>query len=227
MVDREKLKDKAKAAGKSVAGTLGEKAQQLKSKAKTLAKDPGTGIEISEVNGQYLVIDGDGNATGPFDNRRNAAAKAREMKRQAEGQQDSQGKAAKFSNKVNKTAGKAKDKLQSAGESIDSGESGGSPSLPGMEGDSGGPMLPSMESDGDGQGPTLPGMESEGDEPSLPFMQEESGEGPSMPFMAGESDGDKPSLPFMEDQTDGNADLPFMTEQDQDNEKNGFDFPGF
>lgn len=208
MVDRQNLTDKAKSVGKSVAGTLGEKAQQLKSKAKTLAKDPDTGIEISEVNGQYLVIDGDGNATGPFDNRRNAAAKAREMKREMEAEG---GKAAKFSQKVNETASSAKDKLQKAGESIDTdGESGGSPTLPGME--------------GEGGGPTLPGMESESGEPSLPFMQEESGDGPSMPFMAGESDGDQPSLPFMEDQTDEDAELPFMTDSDSDEEPR---FPGF
>jgi hypothetical protein len=219
MVDRENLKNKAKAAGKSVAGTLGEKAQQLKSKAKTLAKDPDTGIEISEVNGQYLVIDGDGNATGPFDKRRNAAAKAREMKREMESEG---GKAAKFSQKVNETAGKAKDKLQSAGESIDTdGESGGSPTLPGMQGNDGGPSLPGME--GDGGGPTLPGMESESGEPSLPFMQESDSDGPSMPFM-GESESDQPSLPFMEDETDEGAELPFMTDSDSDDEPR---FPGF
>jgi hypothetical protein len=209
MVDRQNLTDKAKSVGKSVAGTLGEKAQQLKQKAETLAKDPETGIEISEVNGQYLVIDGDGNATGPYDNRRNAAAKAREMKREM----DKSGKAAKFSQKVNETASSAKDKLQSAGESIDTdGESGGSPTLPGMEAD-------------DGGGPTLPGMESESGEPSLPFMQEESGDGPSMPFMTGENDGEQPSLPFMEDQTDEDGpELPFMTDSDSDEEPR---FPGF
>jgi hypothetical protein len=225
MVDRENLKNKAKAAGKSVAGTLGEKAQQLKSKAKTLAKDPDTGIEISEVNGQYLVIDGDGNATGPFDNRRNAAAKAREMKREMEAEG---GKAAKFSQKVNETASSAKDKLQSAGEKVDTdGESGGSPSLfGGMDGDGDGPTLPGMEGpDGDGGGPTLPGMASESGEPSLPFMQDsDSGEGISMPFMTGESDGDQPSLPFMEDQTDEDAELPFMTDSDSDDEPQ---FPEF
>jgi hypothetical protein len=212
MVDRQNLTDKAKSVGKSVAGTLGEKAQQLKQKAETLAKDPDTGIEISEVNGQYLVIDGDGNATGPFDNRRNAAAKAREMKREMEDEDETDGKAAEFSQKVNETAGKAKDKLQSAGESIDTdGESGGSPTLPGMEAD-------------DGGGPTLPGMESESGEPSLPFMQEESGDGPSMPFME-ENDGEQPSLPFMEDQTDEDGpELPFMTDSDSDEEPR---FPGF
>jgi len=213
MVDRQNLTDKAKSVGKSVAGTLGEKAQQLKQKAETLAKDPDTGIEISEVNGQYLVIDGDGNATGPFDNRRNAAAKAREMKREMEEESQGGGKAAKFSQKVNETASSAKDKLQSAGESIDTdGESGGSPTLPGMEAD-------------DGGGPTLPGMESESGEPSLPFMQEESGDGPSMPFMTGENDGEQPSLPFMEDQTDEDGpELPFMTDSDSDEEPR---FPGF
>lgn len=250
MVDRQNLTDKAKSVGKSVAGTLGEKAQQLKSKAKTLAKDPETGIEISEVNGQYLVIDGDGNATGPFENRRNAAAKAREMKREMEEESQGGGKAAKFSQKVNETAGKAKDKLQSAGESIDTDDSGGSGmSLGGMGGgmgENGGPSLPAMDADDSDE--SEPSMSFLGDpdgdgDPEFAFATDFDGDGdqeqgifetnadadsgPSLPDFGG-GGGEGPSLPGFgppADDDDGGPMLPGFGMQESDDEDDEQQFP--
>lgn len=84
---RRELREKAKQAGKSAAGTVKEGAQRLKEKARTVARDEKTGIEISEVRGQYLVVDGDGNAYGPYDDKKQAAGKARELRREQQGTQ--------------------------------------------------------------------------------------------------------------------------------------------
>jgi len=72
-----------------------------------------TKIGITEARGQYIVVDDEGNQYGSYDDRKKAAAKAREVKRDMEGGNGTsssggsslQDKAAKFSQGVNKRLG--------------------------------------------------------------------------------------------------------------------------
>jgi hypothetical protein len=251
MVDRQNLKNKANSAGKSVAGTLGEAGSKLKSKAKgAIAKDPETGIAISEVGDKYVVIDGDGNSVGAYDSKRNAAAKARELKREsgtsevagqdAESTSRGQQAATKFSSTVNKaakTAGKKVSELgQKAAESVDAPDEegdGADMSFLGGGGD-GGPMLPGMEGDG-GDAPTLPsGFGGESDAPSMPAFggQEDDGDGPTVPSMGmgGEPQSPfgggmgEPSMPMFGGE--GEPDMPFMSQmEDEDSDDDQPRFP--
>jgi len=71
-----------------------------------------TKIGITEARGQFIVVDDDGNQYGTYDDRKKAAAKAREVKREMDnggsgssGGSSLQDKAAKFSQGVNKRLG--------------------------------------------------------------------------------------------------------------------------
>lgn len=220
MVSRQSLKDKAVSAGKSVAGTLSGGVSELKRRAKTVARDDESGIEISEVQGQYLVIDADGDAVGPYDTRKEAAAKAREMKRdqgtsEVAGQTQatqttstSQQLATRFSQGVNSKARAAAEKAADAGENLaepTEEPAGGGPSLfgPTDSDDESGPQLPMMTEygggfadDGDGGGDdTQPGVAAAFDLGPGPDAAKDNQ--PGFGFFEG-SDDAEPTIPFFE-----------------------------
>jgi len=182
-----------------------------------------TKIGITEARGQFIVVDEDGNQYGTYDDRKKAAAKAREVKREMEdGEEETQSsgsgfqdKASRFASAVNRTAQKAGSKAKSAAQSVDTGESdsssggmsGGMNMLGGgSDGDSS-PSMPSLMGDTDGGEMNL-GFGGSGDSPDLPFGGESNQE-VDIGFLQGESEGGDPSIPSM---MDGDADvgeLPF------------------
>jgi len=237
MADRRNLRDKAKSAGKSVAGTLKQGAQTLKDKATAIAKDDETGITISEVQGQYLVIDSDGSAIGPYDDKMKAAAKARQLKQEkqstserresrSEGMEEtndssdqSTGKvqraATRFSSGVNKAVSTAASKASNV-DPVDEPMGANKESTPqlddlfggSMDGD--GPSLDMFE--GGGKSPTLPFADDGGDNPQLPFGNNGEADMGMLPF--GGSEGE-PSMPAFGGEGEI-GDLPFGDGEDTD-----------
>jgi hypothetical protein len=201
-----------------------------------------TKIGITEARGQYIVVDDEGNQYGTYDDRKQAAAKAREVKREMEDSEEEtqssgsgfQDKASRFAAAVNRTAQKAGSKAKSAAQSVDTGESqdtasgmdsgmsllgGGSdgessPSVPSLMGDKSGDM--DLGFGGGGDSPELPfGGESD-QEVDLGFLEADSeGGGPSIPSMG--MDGGVGELPFGESGDDPT--LPgFGMEENDENE---------
>jgi hypothetical protein len=181
-----------------------------------------TKIGITEARGQFIVVDDDGNQYGTYDDRKKAAAKAREVKREMEDTEESQpsgsgfqDKASRFASAVNRTAQKAGNKAKSAAQSVDTGESDSS-----SGGMSGGMSMLGGDSDGDSS-PSMPSLMGDtesgemglgfgggGDSPDLPFGGE-SGQEVDIGFLEADSEGGDPSIPSM---MDGDADvgeLPF------------------
>lgn len=206
-----RLRDKAKQAGKSLAGTLGEGAKRAKRKAKQLAKDPETGIELSQIGDKYIVIDGDGDTHGPFDERMKAAAKARELKREAEGAGDgangqsrAQAVATKFATKVNEAARAAGEKGRDFAEQA--AEQPDEPRQRERQGERQQPQGPSLG--------FLEGGQGEMDSSTLPFESGGGqGDGPSLDFLGGGME--QPQMPqFGPPADDGEreAQLPMMGE---------------
>jgi len=207
MADRQRLRDKAKSAGKSVAGTLKQGAQNLKDKATAIAQDEETGITISEVQGQYLVIDSDGSAIGPYDDKMKAASKARQLKQEkqttsetpassSEGMEDQDGgsdqstgkvqrAATRFSSGVNRAVSSAASKASNV-DPVDEPMGANKESTPQLDDLFGGSM--------DGDGPSLDMFESGGESPRLPFA-DEGGDNPQLPFGNG-GEADMGMLPF-------------------------------
>jgi len=191
--------------------------------------------EISEVRGQYLIISDNGEQFGPYDDKKQAAAKYQELQREEGGemQDQSQSKAqraaTRFASGVNSAARKAgqagrkiADKAEQAADepeqSQERTERSGGPSLPsgGMGGgmESGGP---SLEMFGGGGGAELPFGQSDEDEtngPSLGFL--EGGSDAQLPAFGPPSDGD--SSMMMGDGPDIDS-LPFGRETDSDTDE--------
>jgi len=230
MADRRNLKDRAKSAGKSVAGTLKQGAQALKDKARTIAKDDDTGIEISEVQGQYLVIDSDGSAIGPYDDKMKAASKARQLKQEnQQATQDAQAGSARmedetgqdqarvqkaatrFSQGVNRVASTAGQKAKQASESVDTSE----------ERDSG-PQVDLFGGMDNGDSPSLDDVLGQsGDTPELQFGMGENTDGPSLPGF-GMDNGENLQMPSMMGEGPEMGQLPFGNESDDGNSTDAY-----
>jgi len=210
MADRRNLKDRATSAGKSVAGTLKQGVQKLKRKAQTIAKDDETGIEISEVQGQYLVIDSDGSAIGPYDDKMKAASKARELKQ--EKQQATQG-AQSGSARMDDETGQDQGRVQKAATRFSQGVN---KRLGVTQGEDTGESRGVKERFDDfatsfAQGVNDTGSDTDDDESTSP----------TLPMMGGgERDGDEqPTLAFMGDpDNDGDPELAFFGDVDGDGE---------
>jgi len=167
--------------------------------------------DISEVRGKYIIMSDDGEQFGPYDDKKAAAAKYRELQKEGSGdknqqQSKAQRAASRFSSGVNSAAQKAgqagrkiADKAEQAAEQPEDKESKqrGGPSLPG--GSMGGGMS--------GDGPSLEMFGGSG-EAELPFMQDSETEqkgGPSLDFLGGS--GDDPQVPMFGG-SEQNAEMP-------------------
>jgi len=192
--------------------------------------------EISEVRGQYLIISDDGEQFGPYDQKKKAAAKYRDLQREEGGemQEQSQSKAqraaTRFAAGVNSAARKAgqagrkiADKAEQAADEPEQTEErterSGGPSLPsgGMGGgmESGGPGLEMFG--GGGGNAQLPFAQSDEDEsngPSLGFL--EGGSDAQVPAFGPPRDADNPMM--MGDGPDMDS-LPFGRDTDSDTDE--------
>lgn len=208
-----------------------ERAKQLAGKAKDAATGSGGGsdISISTVGDKYLVIDGDNNNYGPYDDRKQAAGKVRELKRE-QAQTQSSG-----FEKAKQAVSTGAQKLSDAGEQIAAGaegqqarreprqrpsiesafglnDNGGmNPTLPGTDGDRGemdvemrvddSRAVPGAQLGGLGMGePQIPMVD---DDALLADGEDQMGE-PELPFMSGGIDlAEGPRMPMFGDEPQG------------------------
>lgn len=167
------------------------KAKRAARRAKEkLSSGGGDDLDITQIEDQWAVIDGT-DTHGPYDDRKKAAAKYRELKRAKEAAKStSTGEAAK--EKVKKVAGSAKrgaQKLSDAGESL--AEGGPSPDAfgdqTGLGNGTRGPQLPGV---GGGNG-MEPGFAGQADDvgPTIPMAENGDANAPQLAFMDGFGDG--------------------------------------
>jgi len=223
MVDRQQLRETAKSAGSSIAGTFKSGAQKAKEAGKNVAKNTKKGagqikeditgsadqgeidLLFDQERGKYILIGPSNETLGTFDDEMQAKAAAREAKRELDTSESTggfQAKAQRFAQGVNSS-------LSSAGEAL---ESDGTEADETPESESSGPTLPMMEQtaqDGD-NGPEMPFMSGGGDA--------ENEQGPTLPgFGASEGDGDAPMLSgFGGSGSDGEPQLPMFGGGDGD-----------
>jgi hypothetical protein len=202
--------------------------------------------DVSEVRGQYLVLSDDGEQYGPYDDKKQAAAKYRELQKEENGGEDMNGQeqsraqraATKFASGVNTAARKAGEAGRNLAEKADQkaqqaaeegSDSSGGPSLPsgGMGGGSG----PSMDMFGGGGSDSpdmgsLPFGESEGNDPDLGFLDGGDGE-PQMPMFGSGGEGDGPTMPDFGGGGPDMGQLPFggmESEDDEEEPQNPMDY---
>lgn len=168
---------------------LRDKASKAAKKAKRAVTSDGP--QISQVGDQYIVFDSNNNQYGPYDDRKQAAGKVRELKRNTSG--DIQDRASSFASAVDDSlAGVAEQTREQQG--LDGDGDAGGPQLPG-----GGFMGPVDEND-DQPNPAFGGGFFDGpderDGAEVPgtgglFEASEEGDEEMPPFMMGMDEGDR------------------------------------
>lgn len=196
MVDRQQLRNTAKSAGESIAGTFKKGAKAAKSAAKTTKKgaknikdDVTGGADRGEIDllydqerEKYILVGPDNQAIGQYDDEMKAKAAARQAKRELQDTEETQSQSV-----TQKFKAAATNAAEGFDPSTPETESDSSPNIPmmGQTDQSGGPQVPMMFTDS--------GDSKEG--PSLPFMNDRDTDGPEMPFM---NDDTSPDLAFLD-----------------------------
>jgi len=208
MVDRQELRETAKSAGESIAGTFKragkkaadagkEAAKTTKQGAKNIKQDITGAGDQGEVDviyspeaETYYVLGPDNDTLGQYDDEMKAKAAARELKREIADSEDAK---SGFKDKATSAAQRLGESLSGAAQSLDDADLGGDGDGNGLGGggmmaDSGGdPQLPGGEMGGGGS-PNVPMTGGDGPASTLPGGMGNGAAEPGVPFLAGDDE---------------------------------------
>jgi len=248
MVDRQELRETAKSAGESIAGTFKragkkaadagkEAAKTTKQGAKNIKQDITGAGDQGEVDviyspeaETYYVLGPDNDTLGQYDDEMKAKAAARELKREIADSEDAK---SGFKDKATSAAQRLGESLSGAAQSLDDADLGGDGDGNGLGGggmmaDSGGdPQLPGGEMGGGGS-PNVPMTGGDEPAPTLPGGMGNGAAEPGVPFLAGDDDGAGPMVPDFAP-SGGSDEMPQLPGMSQAGGQNGEDvmLPGF